>query len=260
MLFEVRPLDADGGLRGPQLLGRPGQAAQPAREAVPRPVAAMETLTKHFESRVDGFLERTGLKPSMFGLRATGDPNLMRQLRRGRSPTLALADRVLAFMDDYDRADRDRVSARSRPLGEASRRDNSDRAVTRGVQARTGLSPSTIYLQVTEGSFHMPVCAVGSRRRWTRGSSSRPRQAVAKLSDRCTFKRRQGEDDPTFVENWTSVGVGHACALVAFPGPDVGGEDEFPDGCGQASCSRSSRARQLTSGIPEWKVCLGALL
>ena len=58
----------------------------------------METLTKQFESRVTGFLERTGLKPSMFGLRAAGDPNLMRQLRLGRSPTLKLADRVLAFI------------------------------------------------------------------------------------------------------------------------------------------------------------------
>ena len=28
----------------------------------------METLTKHFESRVDASLERTGLKPSTFGL------------------------------------------------------------------------------------------------------------------------------------------------------------------------------------------------
>ena len=44
----------------------------------------METLTKQFESRVTGFLERTGLKPSMFGLRAEGDPNLMRQLHLGR--------------------------------------------------------------------------------------------------------------------------------------------------------------------------------
>ena len=137
----------------------------------------METLTKQFESRVTGFLERTGLKPSMFGLRATGDPNLMRQLRLGRSPTLKLADRVLAFMDAHDQGHEDRVSSRSRPLENASLRDRRDRAVARameqgmdvpvlilplpGVEARTGQSRSTICLRVAEGSFPKPVCVVG---------------------------------------------------------------------------------------------------
>ena len=46
----------------------------------------METLTKHFESRVDATLERTGLKPSTFDLQAVGYPNPVRQLRPGRSP------------------------------------------------------------------------------------------------------------------------------------------------------------------------------
>ncbi len=59
----------------------------------------METLTKLFETRLDAFLERTGPGPSTFGLQATGDPNSIRQLRLGRSPTLATGDRILAFMD-----------------------------------------------------------------------------------------------------------------------------------------------------------------
>ena len=46
----------------------------------------METLTRHFESRADAFLERTGVTPSTFGLQAVGDPNPVRQLRPGRSP------------------------------------------------------------------------------------------------------------------------------------------------------------------------------
>ena len=46
----------------------------------------METLTKHFESRVGASLERTGLKPSTFDLRAVGYLNPVRQLRPGRSP------------------------------------------------------------------------------------------------------------------------------------------------------------------------------
>ena len=137
----------------------------------------METLTQQFQSRVTGFLERTGLKPSMFGLRTTGDPNLMRQLRRGRSPTLKLADRVLAFIDSHDQVHEDHVASRSRPLEDASLRDRRDRAVAKaieqemdvpvrliplpGVEARTGQSPSTIYLRVAEGSFPKPVCVVG---------------------------------------------------------------------------------------------------
>ncbi len=45
----------------------------------------METLTKLFEARLGAFLERTGLRPSTFGLQATGNPNLIRQLRQVRS-------------------------------------------------------------------------------------------------------------------------------------------------------------------------------
>ena len=124
-----------------------------------------------------GFLERTGLKPSMFGLQAAGDPNLMRQLRRGRSPTLKLADRVLAFIDSHDRDHADPASSGSRRLETASSRGRRDRAATRaiepetevpvlilplvGVEARTGQPPGTIYLRVTAGSFPKPMCVVG---------------------------------------------------------------------------------------------------
>ncbi len=137
----------------------------------------METLTQQFESRVIGFLERTGLKPSIFGLRATGDPNLMRELRRGRSLTLKLADWILAFIDAYDQTDADRIASRSRPPGGSSLRSRRARAVTgainketevpvlilplRDVLARTGQSRNTIYLRVAEGSFPKPVCVVG---------------------------------------------------------------------------------------------------
>ena len=137
----------------------------------------METLTKLFETRLDAFLDRTGVKPSMFGLRATGDPNLMRQLRRGRSPTLRLADRILAFIDAYDQTHADRVSSRSRPPGGSSLRRRRARAVTGAinqeteapvlilplpdVRARTGQSRSTIYMRVAEGRFPKPVCVVG---------------------------------------------------------------------------------------------------
>ena len=61
----------------------------------------METLECQFKSRVSAFLERTGMKPTTFGIKALGDPNLMRQISRGRSPSLRTADRILAFTVDY---------------------------------------------------------------------------------------------------------------------------------------------------------------
>ena len=64
----------------------------------------MESLTHHFERRVAAFLRRTRLSPSAFGERAVGDRKFLGDVRRGRSPTLATADRVLAFMESYDRA------------------------------------------------------------------------------------------------------------------------------------------------------------
>ena len=58
----------------------------------------MKTLTEQFLAAIEGYLARTGTKPSEFGRQAIGDPSLVLNLRRGRSPTLATADRVLAFI------------------------------------------------------------------------------------------------------------------------------------------------------------------
>ena len=63
----------------------------------------MESLTKQFERRVAVFLRRSRLTPSEFGARAVGDPKFLGDVRRGRSPRLATADRVLAFMEAYSR-------------------------------------------------------------------------------------------------------------------------------------------------------------
>ena len=64
----------------------------------------MKSLTSEFERRVAAFLERTRLTPSEFGERAVGDRKFLGDVRRGRSPRLATADRVLGFMADWDRA------------------------------------------------------------------------------------------------------------------------------------------------------------
>ena len=64
----------------------------------------MESLTKQFKQRMAAFLRRTRLSPSEFGERAIGDRKFWGDVRRGRSPRLATADRILAFMAAYDRA------------------------------------------------------------------------------------------------------------------------------------------------------------
>jgi len=37
-------------------------------------------------------------------MKALGDPNLMREIGRGRSPSLRTADRILAFIAEHDGA------------------------------------------------------------------------------------------------------------------------------------------------------------
>ena len=58
----------------------------------------METFTEQFHREVEAFLERSDFKTTEFGRQAVGDPSLVLNLRRGRSPTLATADRILAFI------------------------------------------------------------------------------------------------------------------------------------------------------------------
>ncbi len=143
----------------------------------------METLEQQFDSRVRVFLGRTGLSPTTFGMKALGDPNLMRQLDGGRSLSLRTADRVLAFVADYDL---DSGGPRTPPRGHrrrkpspGARRTRSSRAMSEQpieqrtnpptrflrrpeVTARTGLARSTIKVRMREGHFPRPV-SLGSR-------------------------------------------------------------------------------------------------
>lgn len=53
-------------------------------------------MTKEdFMAEVEGFLSRSGVAPTRFGQDAIGDPNLVRNLRDGRSPSLKTVERVL---------------------------------------------------------------------------------------------------------------------------------------------------------------------
>ena len=57
------------------------------------------TLLREFLSRVEAFLTTSGAKPSEFGRQTVGDPSFVANLRRGRSPTLGTADKVLAYIE-----------------------------------------------------------------------------------------------------------------------------------------------------------------
>ena len=131
----------------------------------------MQTLEEQFNTRVSAFLGRTGLRPTTLGMRAVGDPSLLRQIERGRSPSLRTADRVLAFIGTYEL---DTGGAKA-PPGRGRRptppREKRTRPPIRflrvsEVQARTGLGRSTIYRWSAEGRFPRPVRLSARVVRW----------------------------------------------------------------------------------------------
>ena len=172
----------------------------------------METLEQQFDSRVRVFLGRTGLSPTTFGMKALGDPNLMRQIDGGRSLSLRTADWVLAFMAGLRRGLGRPSDSAPRPpapevfvTGEENEEDQSDdRCATygrTGVRKRRGGPMRTLAL-----------------RRCARVLRSKPRHGhVLRLRGRVGQRRtgstdRDGSDPP-----------------VRWPGTDSGrGVDSHP--------------------------------
>ena len=58
----------------------------------------MRTYSEHFIGQVEAFLKASRIKATDFGREAVGDPSFITHLRRGRSPSLATADKVLTFI------------------------------------------------------------------------------------------------------------------------------------------------------------------
>lgn len=69
---------------------------------------------EEFLQAIEAFLERTGLTPSRFGTQAVKDPNFVFDLRAGRMPRLDMAQRVLAFMQEYPSKRRRRAATASK--------------------------------------------------------------------------------------------------------------------------------------------------
>lgn len=73
----------------------------------------MQTMSDQFRKQVETFLEASGFKPTEFGRQAVGDPSFVLNLRRGRSPTLATADKVLAFISASEAVSKRRPDRKS---------------------------------------------------------------------------------------------------------------------------------------------------
>lgn len=147
----------------------------------------MMTLEQLFHSRVSAFLRRTGMRPTTFGLRALGDPNLMRQIDDGRSPSLRTADRLLAFIaaNELDSGGPWAPPGQPRRQSPETRAWNSRRKRSRTmterpesssapirflriseVAARTGLSRTTVYEWSADGRLPRPVRLSPRAVRW----------------------------------------------------------------------------------------------
>ncbi len=66
-------------------------------------------------ARIEAFLAASKFKASELGRQSVGDPNFVGTLRRGRSPTLATADKVLAFIERLETEEAARKKNRSHP-------------------------------------------------------------------------------------------------------------------------------------------------
>ena len=153
----------------------------------------MQILEEQFNTRLNAFLGSTGMSPTTLGMQAVGDPNLLRQIERGRSPSLRTADRILAFMAAYEqdsggarappgrlagprRARRGRRGRRGRKANRSGamrkdRRTERTKPAIRflrisAVEALTGLSRTTIYDWSAQGRFPRAVRLSERAVRW----------------------------------------------------------------------------------------------
>ena len=59
---------------------------------------------------IDAFLERTGMAHTRFGSEAMKDPSFVTRLRKNKNPTTKTVQKVRAFMERHQSADRVEVA------------------------------------------------------------------------------------------------------------------------------------------------------
>ena len=168
----------------------------------------MQTLEEQFNTRLNAFLSDTGMSPTTLGMMAVGDPSLLRQIERGRSPSLRTADRILAFIAAWKQDPGGGAAPSGRPAGPGARRRKTNRRRAMGrnrrterprpatrflriteVEAMTGLSRTTIYDWSADGRFPRPVRLSGRAVRWIESE-------VLEWMDERIERDRDGDDAP----------------------------------------------------------------
>ena len=130
------------------------------------------TASELFLEMAEEFLDRTGMPRGVFGREAMGDPGFVRRLRGGCLAALQALDRVVAFIEAWSPDGgggfafsgpgrlRERLSGARRVRW--VEREPEEAVPVRMLRlpmvlARTGLSRSTLYELIREGSFPKPV-------------------------------------------------------------------------------------------------------
>lgn len=60
---------------------------------------------EEFKDRVEAFLAAAKMTPTKLGVLALKDPTFVHKLREGRNVSLRVSDRVISFMETYDKVE-----------------------------------------------------------------------------------------------------------------------------------------------------------
>lgn len=58
--------------------------------------------TEEFRVYIEKFIKRTKMAPTSFGMGAVRDPNFVRKIKGGRSPSLNIAKKVNEFIEEQE--------------------------------------------------------------------------------------------------------------------------------------------------------------
>lgn len=70
--------------------------------------------------KIEAFLDRHQMAPTRFGREATREAALLTTLKSGRSVSLARANRIVSFMERYDRDHAASPHSKSENIGQAA--------------------------------------------------------------------------------------------------------------------------------------------